>query len=591
MTPPQSSDSRKAATTPPAVQSSDGRATAPELLRLTGIVKTFPGVRALDGVDLDIEEGKVHCLAGQNGAGKSTLIKVLAGVHKPDAGEIVWRGEPISFASPQAAMKAGIATIYQELDLVEDLTVADNIFLGHEQSAGGFVQRLRTRRDAAAVLARLGHTEIPVTRPVRRLPAAAKQIVSMARALSREARLLIMDEPSAVLAHDEVANLFRIIRELTAQGIAVLYISHRLDEIRQIGDRVTVLRDGRTSAVNLPATTTPTRELVNRMTGRNIEYVFPPQRDYRPSGEPLLQVNGLGRAGEFTDISLQVHRGEIVGIAGLVGSGRSELLETIYGARRPNAGSVTMSGRTLRGSVGSAVRAGIGMAPEERKSQALLLGEAVYRNVTLATFGRFSHAGFTDAGAERTEAGRIARSLHLVPADVRRQVRTLSGGNQQKVVVGRWLLGDTKLLLLDEPTRGVDVGARAELYGVIRKLADDGVGVLLVSSEVPEVLGLADRVLVMREGRLIHEAPAADLDETTVLDLVMSGSLLEGPGALDALNVIPEVSADHDATDHDATEHDAPQDRGHTPDHDAPDQPEAAQTGAARTDNAKGDAE
>ena len=542
---PQRSDSRQAPETAP--QRSDSRQ-APVLLRLSGVVKTFPGVRALDGVDLDVAAGKVHCLLGQNGAGKSTLIKVLSGVHRPDAGEIVWQGQPATFASPQAAMKAGIATIYQELDLVDDLTVADNIFLGHERSAGGFVQRAHTRRAAAAVLGRLGHTEIPVTRPVRRLPAAAKQIVSMARALSREAKLLIMDEPSAVLAHDEVANLFRIIRELTAQGIAVLYISHRLEEIREIGDQVTVLRDGRTSAVNLPATTTPTRELVNRMTGRTIEYVFPPRRDFQPTGEPLLTVTGLSRAGEFQDISLQVHPGEIVGIAGLVGSGRSELLETIYGARRAHAGQVVMDDRTLRnGDVGAAVRAGLGMAPEERKSQALLLGEPVYRNITLATFSRFARAGFTDSGAERAAAGTVAGTLQLVPAGVRRPVRTLSGGNQQKVVVARWLLGRTKLLLLDEPTRGVDVGARAELYGVIRRLADDGVGVLLVSSEVPEVLGLADRVLVMREGRLIREAPAADLDESTVLDLVMAGSLLEGPDALDALNVVGDESMDrHD---------------------------------------------
>jgi ribose transport system ATP-binding protein len=500
-----------------------------ELLRLSGVVKTFPGVRALDGVDLRVDEGKVHCLLGQNGAGKSTLIKVLSGVHRPDRGEIFWRGQTVSFNSPQAAMKAGIATIYQELDLVDELSVADNVFLGHEPAAAGFVRRGPARRAAREVLARLGHPEIPVTRAVGRLPAAAKQVVSMARALSREARLIIMDEPSAVLAHDEVANLFRIIRELTAQGIAVVYISHRLEEIRQIGDRVTVLRDGRTSAVGLPAATTPTRELVSRMTGRTIEYVFPPRRDFRPTGQPLLRVDGLTRHGEFADVSLSVHSGEIVGIAGLVGSGRSELLETVFGARPAQAGRVEMAGRTLRnGSVGAAVRAGLGMAPEERKSQALLLDEPIYRNITLATFARLAHAGFTDATSERGEADRIAQALHLTPADVRRPVRVLSGGNQQKVVVARWLLGGTRLLLLDEPTRGVDVGARAELYGVIRGLADDGVGVLLVSSEVPEVLGLSDRVLVMREGRLVHEAAATDLDEDTVLDLVMAGSLLEG---------------------------------------------------------------
>jgi ribose transport system ATP-binding protein len=500
------------------------------ILRLTDVVKTFPGVRALDGVELEVRAGEVHCLLGQNGAGKSTLIKVLAGVHRPDAGHVEWLGEPASFATPQAAMRAGIATIYQELDLVDDLSVAENTFLGHEQRRFGFVRRGHMARRTRQILGGLGHAEIPPNRAVRALPNAGKQVVSMARALSHEAKLIIMDEPSAVLAHDEVGNLFRIIRELTAQGIAVIYISHRLEEIREVGDRVTVLKDGRTTAANLPARTTPTRDLVSRMTGRTIEYVFPeriaPAAPVAPP-EELLRVEGLTRQGEFADVSLSVHSGEIVGIAGLVGSGRSELLETIFGARRADFGIVRVAGRALRpGSVGAAVRAGLGMAPEERKSQALLLGEPIYRNITLATFNEYATAGITNAGRERAEADRIAASLDLRPRDVRRPVRTLSGGNQQKVVVGRWLLGDVRLLLLDEPTRGVDVGARAELYQVIRRLASDGVGVLLVSSEVPEVLGLADRVLVMREGRLIHEAPAAELNEDTVLDLVMAGSLM-----------------------------------------------------------------
>ncbi|GIG92699.1 sugar ABC transporter ATP-binding protein [Plantactinospora endophytica] len=502
------------------------------VLRLTDVVKTFPGVRALDGVQLEVRAGEVHCLLGQNGAGKSTLIKILSGAHQPDSGQVEWLGEAVSFGNPQAAMKAGIATIYQELDLVEDLSVGENAFLGHEPKQFGFVRRGYMARRTREILARLGHPEIPPRRMVRTLPSAGKQIVSMARALSHEARLIIMDEPSAVLAHDEVGNLFRIIRELTAQGIAVIYISHRMEEIREIGDRVTVLKDGRTTAANLPARTTPTRDLVSRMTGRTIEYVFPDRPADAPAGDELLQVRQLAREGEFADVSLSVHAGEIVGIAGLVGSGRSELLETIFGARRASSGTVSMAGRQVRpGSVGAAVRAGMGMAPEERKSQALLLGEPVYRNVTLATFTRWARLGFTDAGRERAEANEVADRLELRPRDVRRPVRTLSGGNQQKVVVGRWLLGDTKLLLLDEPTRGVDVGARAELYQVIRALAARGVGVLLVSSEVPEVLGLADRVLVMREGRVVHEAPAGELDEDTVLDLVMAGSLMEGAPA------------------------------------------------------------
>jgi ribose transport system ATP-binding protein len=513
-----------------AAGAAEDRPTGEVVLELKDVVKIFPGVRALDGVQLEVRAGEVHCLLGQNGAGKSTLIKVLAGVHHADEGTITWRGEPFAPANPQAAMKAGIATIYQELDLVDELSVAENAFLGHEDRRAGFVRRGSMARRTREILARLGHEHIPPRRLVRSLPAAGKQIVSMARALSHEARLIVMDEPSAVLAHDEVGNLFRIIRELTAQGIAVIYISHRMEEIREIGDRVTVLKDGRTTAANLPARTTPTRELVNKMTGRSIEYVFPPRVE-ATEHETLLVVDGLSREGEFADASLRVGRGEIVGIAGLVGSGRSELLETIFGARRADSGTVTMDGKRIA-SVGGAVRAGIGMAPEERKSQALLLDEPIYRNMTLSSFSGFATAGFTDAGGEKTAAKKVADSLELRPLDVNRPVRTLSGGNQQKVVVGRWLIsngkGETKLLLLDEPTRGVDVGARAELYQVIHKLAASGVGVLLVSSEVPEVLGLSDRVLVMREGHLIHEAPAGDLDEATVLDLVMAGSLMEG---------------------------------------------------------------
>ncbi|MFI5959702.1 sugar ABC transporter ATP-binding protein [Cryptosporangium sp. NPDC051539] len=495
------------------------------LLKLTGIVKTFPGVRALDGVDLEVEPGEVHCLLGQNGAGKSTLIKVLAGAHQPDEGTIEWAGSPVQFSKPTAALRAGLATIYQELDLVDDLTVAENVFLGHEPRQFGFSSRGVARRRTRELLARLGHGEIPAGRELGRLPAAGKQIVSMARALSHDARLIIMDEPSAVLAHDEVENLFRVIRDLTATGVAVIYISHRLAEIREIGDRVTILKDGRTVAVNLPARTTPTDEVVRLMTGRSVEYVFP-KRGSSPAAEgaPLLRVSGLTRAHEFSDVSFTVGAGEIVGLAGLVGAGRSEILETVYGARKAATGTVEVDGKPLRrGSVKAAVAAGMGLAPEERKSQALLLGEPVYRNVSLASLRRFARAGFVQRRAERDAVSAVTRSLDLRPADPRRIMRTLSGGNQQKAVVSRWLLDNTRLLLLDEPTRGVDIGARAELYALIRSLADQGVGVLLVSSEVPEVLGLADRVLVVREGRIVREAPAADLTEAQVLDLVMAG--------------------------------------------------------------------
>ncbi|HEY2098958.1 MAG TPA: sugar ABC transporter ATP-binding protein [Pseudonocardia sp.] len=497
---------------------------AEPLLRMRGIVKEFPGVRALDGVDLDVAAGEVHCLLGQNGAGKSTLIKVLAGAHKPDAGELEWDGARVSFGSPHAADRAGIATIHQELDLVPGLSVAENVVLGHEPARLGFTRPVGAEHIARALLRRLGHPEIPPRREVGRLPAAGQQVVSLARALSRDARLIVMDEPSAVLDSEEVDNLFRVVRELTRSGVAVVYISHRLEEIRRIGDRVTVLKDGRTVARNLPARDTPTTEVIRLMTGRAVEYALPP-RGPEPTGEVVLEVSGLGRRGEFADVSFTVRAGEIVGLAGLVGSGRSEILETVYGARRASAGSVRVRGAALRpGSVPAAVRAGLGLCPEERKSQALLLDEPVYRNVSLPVLSRFGRGGFMAADAEHASVRVATAQLDVRPADPSRPVRTLSGGNQQKVVLARWLLTGCSVLLLDELTRGVDVGARGEIYALIRRLAAQGVAVVLVSSDVPEVLGLADRVLVLRDGRVVHRAPGGELDEARVLDLVMEGT-------------------------------------------------------------------
>lgn len=497
----------------------------PPLLQVRGVTKSFAGVQALEGVDLEIDPGEVHCVLGQNGAGKSTLIKTLSGVHQPDGGELLWRGEPVAIADPVAALELGIATMYQELDVVDGLTVAENIFLGHEITTAGVTNRHQSNKRAHEIMKRLGHSNISPTREVGQLSAANKQIVSMARALSHDAKLIIMDEPSAVLDSAEVTNLFRVINELTAAGIAVVYISHRLEEIRRIGDRITVIKDGQSMANNLAVSETSTQDLIRLMTGRAVENVFPPAAPMPPDAPVLLEVNNLGVKDVFHGVNFSVHAGEIVGLAGLVGSGRSEILETIYGARKSSSGSVTLDGKRLtRGSVWAGVHAGMGLSPEERKSQGLLLEEPVYRNVTLASFARFARGGFLNERKERSVARNAIELLELRPSDPDRATRTFSGGNQQKILLARWLVHGTRVLLLDEPTRGVDVGARAEIYTLIRQLAAAGTAIIIVSSEIEEVLGLADRVLVVADGRVVQESNASDIDEHGVLDLVMKGS-------------------------------------------------------------------
>ena len=489
------------------------------------MTKSFAGVQALRGVDLDVLPGEVHCVLGQNGAGKSTLIKTLAGVHRPDEGTIGWMGEPVEIATPEAALELGIATMYQELDVVDGLTIAENIFLGHELARGGFTKRSEAARQTKELLRRLGHANLSPHTEVGQLSAANKQIVSMARALSHDIKLMIMDEPSAVLDTEQAKNLFSVVRELTSEGIAVVYITHRLEEIRQIGDRITVLKDGASMASGLPAADTPTSELIRLMTGRAVENVFPPAVPVPEDSPLVLDVEGLALAGVFSDVTFTVRAGEIVGLAGLVGSGRSEIIETVYGARKATAGTVRVAGKRLRrGSVVAAVEAGVGLSPEERKSQGLVLDEPIFVNVTLSSVSRFARAGFLDERAERRVAGEQIEALELRPANPDRPTRTLSGGNQQKILLARWLVHGTRVLLLDEPTRGVDVGARAEIYALIRRLSAAGNAVVIVSSEIEEVLGLADKVLVISDGRVLQTLPASQIDEHGVLDLVMKGT-------------------------------------------------------------------
>jgi ribose transport system ATP-binding protein len=497
-----------------AANKASGEAQGPTVLEVRGLVKTYPGVEALRGVDFNVRQGEVHCLLGPNGAGKSTLIKCVSGAVEPTAGEILVDGEPLPERDPKAALARGVATIYQELDLVEDLSVAQNVFLGHEPRRGPLLDLGRMRSESAALLARLGHEKIDPRTPVRALRPAAKQIVSIARALSYEARILIMDEPSAILDGGEVETLFEVVRRLTAEGVGVVYISHRLDEIRRIGDRVTVLADGATAADGIAADT-PTDELVWLMVGRKVERLYPE----RPRGgdEVLLEVRDVKALPMVRGVSFEVHAGEVLGIGGLVGSGRSELLRLICGIDRREEGEVIVDGRRLAPNrPDRAIAAGLGLAPEDRKSQGLLLDWSLTKNITLADLGRFSH-GLLDVRGEREAAREQLQALHTVPDDPGRHARELSGGNQQKVVLSRWLLRECRVLLLDEPTRGVDIPSKAEIYRIVTELAGRGLGVVLVSSELEELAGICTRVLVMREGELVAEVDGARASERELL--------------------------------------------------------------------------
>ncbi len=487
----------------------------PMVLEVRDLFKEYPGVKALKGVSFDVRAGEVHCLLGPNGAGKSTLIKCVSGAVEPTGGEILFLGDPLPPGDPSGTLDRGVATIYQELDLVEDLTVAQSIFLGHEARRGRLLlDRALMRRDSEALLARLGHEAIDPATRVSALRPAAQQVVSIARALSHDLRLLVMDEPSAILDQGEIETLFEVVRRLTSEGVGVVYISHRLDEIRRIGDRVTVLSDGRTAATGLPAST-PTDELVELMVGRKVGQLYPA----RPvgAGDILLEVRSMRRLPAVRGVSLEVRAGEIVGLGGLVGSGRTELLRLIYGLDTPEEGEALLDGERLPPNrPDRAIAAGLGLAPEDRKSQGLLLDWSLTKNVSLSDLARFSHP-LLNVRSERTAAGEQLRALGTVPDDPDRIVRELSGGNQQKVVLARWLMHECRVLLLDEPTRGVDVATKAELYRLFSGLAASGLGILVVSSELEELVGICSRVLVMREGEIVAEVAGADATERELL--------------------------------------------------------------------------
>ncbi|HEY6236269.1 MAG TPA: sugar ABC transporter ATP-binding protein [Candidatus Elarobacter sp.] len=488
------------------------------LLTMRDIVKTFPGVRALDGVTFDVVTGEVHALVGENGAGKSTLMKILAGAQPADSGEITVDGKKVAIDGPRTAERLGIGMIYQEFNLVPDLGVIENVVLGVEPRRGLFLDRAAAAAEAAKVLAELGIT-LPLDRPARRLSVAEQQLTEIAKCLVRKARLIVMDEPTASLTDREIDALFALIAKLKAQGVAFVYISHRLEELPRIADRVTVLRDGR-GVETRPMAQMPPDELIRLMVGRALENHFPELPPVAPDAPVVLDVRSVSSASavRVNDVAFQVHAGEIVGLAGLVGAGRTEIVRAIAGADVPTKGEISVDGkRVVVRSPRSAIAAGIALITEDRKAQGLVLGMSVRENTTLAHLAQFEHGLFIDKHAEMSAANTEIAELRIRTPSPEQLVRNLSGGNQQKVVLAKWLIGHARVFLFDEPTRGIDVGAKAEIYALMVELLGQGAAIVMVSSELPEVLGMSHRVLVVRGGEIRAEFARADATPAKVI--------------------------------------------------------------------------
>jgi rhamnose transport system ATP-binding protein len=511
-----------------------GPAGAPRpVLVLSHAAKSFGAVHALLDGSIELYPGEVHALVGENGAGKSTLVKILAGVYQPDAGALLVDGQEVTLHGPAMARAAGIAVIYQEPALFPDLSVAENMFIGRQPlQAGRRIDRRAMRAEAAAIFARLGVQLDPV-RVARGLSIADQQVVEIGKAISLEARIIVMDEPTAALSAAEVNRLFDVVRALRAAGAAVLFISHRIEEIFAICQRVTVMRDGR-QVLTRELDGLVAGDLVRAMVGRDL--AERPAETHDKPGEPLLNVERLTREGVFIDISFIVRAGEIVALAGLVGSGRSEVARAVFGIDRYDAGAVTVRGRRLRrGSPTTAMAAGVGFVPEDRRQQGLVMDMSVQQNVALASMHRLRRAGIIRAAAERALASDWATRLKLKYGRLTDPVSMLSGGNQQKVVLAKWLARKPMLLIVDEPTRGIDIATKAEVHHLLSQLAHDGVGILMISSELPEVLRVSDRILVMREGRLAGEYSRAEASEENIMSaatgqLDPAGQGKPGPG-------------------------------------------------------------
>jgi rhamnose transport system ATP-binding protein len=489
------------------------------LVRVRQVSKSFGAVAAVRDVSFDLYAGEAHALVGENGAGKSTIVKMLAGVHRPDSGSIEIDGQPVELHSPADAKAAGIAVIYQEPTLFPDLSVAENIAMGRPPLGRfGAVDRAAMNQQAELLFRRLGVVMDPA-RPARGLSIADQQLVEIAKALSAEARVLVMDEPTAALTGVEVERLFAVARSLREDGAALVFISHRFEEITALCQRVTIMRDGRHVSTD-PLTDLTVDEMVRRMVGRDLDALFPKQ-DVEP-GSTVLQVEGLSREAVFTDVSFEVRAGEIVALAGLVGSGRSEVVQSIFGVDPRDAGTVRVNGKALKaGSPRAAMAAGVALVPEDRRQQGLVMELSIERNVTLPRSRKLSKLGLLLGGSERRSAAVWTEKLKTKYGRLADEVGTLSGGNQQKVVLAKWLSMAPRVLIVDEPTRGIDVGTKAEVHRLMSGLAAEGVAVLMVSSDLPEVLGMADRVLVMREGRLVAGLDRADVTEESVMFAAM----------------------------------------------------------------------
>lgn len=488
------------------------------LLEMKDITKIFPGVKALDGVRFNLKRGEIHALIGENGAGKSTFIKALTGVHKPDGGEIILDGKKVVMSDPIIAQKYGIAAIYQHAASYPDLSVAENIYIGHEYKFGPFVNWSKANAEAKKLLLSIGSDLNPTT-SVGSLSVAQQQLIEIAKALSMSAKILIMDEPTAALSKRESEELYEISRKLRDQGTAIILISHRLEDIFGLADRVTVFRDARYIGT-WPLNEVDEHMLVHQMVGREITQLFP--KKHMIIGEELLRVEHLTRTGVFRDVSFNVHAGEIVSLTGLVGAGRTEVVEAIFGITKPDSGKVWFKNRPAVGTTPfRAMKEGIGLLPEDRQKQGLLLDWSINRNISLSVLDKCRNGVLLAGDKEREISGALKETLAVKAPDIDTRTGALSGGNQQKVVVAKQLAADPKIVILDEPTKGVDVGSKAAIYEIMSDLAGKGLGILMISSEMPEVMNMSDRIYVMAEGHITAEFRPEGLTQDDILKAAM----------------------------------------------------------------------